>query len=55
MQHKKQELTKKSGTYPKSADSKITQKGTLTYRMRYMSQILPGITNIASHKNSTAD
>ena len=56
MKHKKQELTKKSGTYPKSADPKITAKGTSTYPMRYMAQILPDVTtDIANHKNSSTD
>ena len=35
-------LTKISGTYPKSADPKITLKGTSTYPIRYMVQTLPG-------------
>ena len=42
--------------YPKSADPKVIPKGTLTYPMRFMDQILPGvITDIVSHKNSSAD
>ena len=55
-EHKKQELTKKSKTYPKSADLKITRKSTLTYPMRNLAQILPGVTtDVANHKNSSAD
>ena len=56
MEQKKEELTKQSGMYPKSADPKVIPKGTLTYPMRFMDQILPGvITDIVSHKNSSAD
>ena len=44
----KKELTR---SYPKSVDHKITPKGTLSYPMRYMAKILPGVTtDIASHK-----
>ena len=55
VEKKKQELTKKSGKYPKSADPKFTPKGILTNYVRYITQILPCITTyIASHKNSSA-
>ena len=55
-EHKKQELTKKSRTYAKSVDLKITPKGTLTYAMRYEAQILPGVTaDVANHKNSSPE
>ena len=30
MEQKKEELTKQSGTYPKSADTNVIPKGTLT-------------------------
>ena len=47
---------KKSETYPKSADLKITPKENLAYPMMYMSQILSdATTNVASHKNSSVD
>ena len=53
---KKQEMTKKSETYHKSDDPKITPKGTLAYPMRYIAQILPGVTtDVVDHKNSPAD
>ena len=56
VERKRQELAKKSGTYPKLADPKIIPKKTLTYPMRYMAQILRGVTtDISSHKNSLAD
>ena len=43
---------KKSKTYPKSADLKITPKENLADSMRYMFQILPGVTtDVASDKN----
>ena len=46
---------KKSRTYPKSADPKITPKGALTNPMRHMTEIVPGVTtDIASHENSSA-
>ena len=45
VEHKKQELTKKSGIYPKSTDPKITSKGTLAYPRRYMVQTFPGDLN----------
>ena len=49
-------MTKKSETYHKSDDPKITPKGTLAYPMRYIAQILPGvITDVVDHKNSPAD
>ena len=52
----KRELTKKSGTYPKLADPKITPKWILTYPMRYIAQILPDVsTDIASHKKLSDD
>ena len=42
--------------YPKSADPKITQKGTLTYPMRYMVQIVPDVTtDVANYKNPLAE
>ena len=46
---------KKFGTCPKSANPKITLKGTLTYPMEYTTQILPGATNVTGHKKSSAD
>ena len=49
VEHKKKELAKQSGTYPKSTDPKITPKWTLTYPMKYMA------TDIANHKNSSAE
>ena len=56
MEHKKQELTKKSRTYPKSADSKITPKGTLAYTIRYMVQTLPDdLIDVWGDKNTSAD
>ena len=56
MEHKKLELTKKSETFPKSTDPKITPKGTLAYPMKYMSQISPNVTtDVVNHKNSSAD
>ena len=56
VEHKKQELAKKSNTYPKSADPKITPKVIFTYPMRYMAQNLPGvITDVANQKSSSAD
>ena len=43
---------KKFGTYPKSADTKITLKGTLNYPMEDTTLILPGVTNdVTGHKN----
>ena len=46
----------KFGTYPKSADTEITLKGTLTYPMRCTAQILLGVTNdVPGHKKSSAD
>ena len=54
MEHKRQ-LTK-NRTYPKSAGPKITPKGTLTYPMRHMIQILQSATtDVANHKHSSAD
>ena len=56
MEHKKLELTKKTETFPKSTDPKITPKGTLAYPMKYMSQISPDVTtDVVNHKNSSAD
>ena len=53
---KKWIVNKKFGTYPKSADPKITTKETSSYPIRYMAQILPDVTtDIAGHKNSSAD
>ena len=52
----KKKKKKKSRTYPKSADPKITPKGTLTYPMRYMAQFLSGVTSdVSNHKNLSAD
>ena len=46
---------KKFGTYPKSADTEITLKGTLTYPMRYTAQILLGVTNdVAGHMKASS-
>ena len=36
VEHKKQELIKKSETYPKSADPKITPKGTLAHLIQVL-------------------
>ena len=56
MKHKKEDLTKISRTYPKSAESKITTKGTLTYLIRYMAQVISDVTtDIASQENSSGD
>ena len=41
MKQKKQELRKKNGTYPKSADPKVTGNRNLTYHMKHMAQFLP--------------
>ena len=47
---------KKSRTYPKSANPTITPKGTLTFPMKYMAKILPGVTpDVANHKSLSAD
>ena len=54
--YKRLELKKKSGTYPKSTDPKITLKKTLTYCIRYMVQYLPGdFTDVQGDKNTSAD
>ena len=53
---KKQELTKKSGTYPKKADSTTILKGTLAYPKRYMIQTLLGdLADAQGDKNTSVE
>ena len=52
----KQELTKKSGTYPKKADPTTILKETLAYPERYMIQTLLGdLTDAQGDKNTSAE
>ena len=56
VEYKKQELTENPGPTLNQLTPILPKRGTLTYPMRYIAQILPGVTtDVANYKNSLAE